>query len=154
MTELYILVGNVGLGKSFFAKELAKLDVVVVNMDSIQQSISGGEYGAYDENKKSIYRKVEISLIEEAFSCGFSVCIDRTNMDRKRRERFINIGKKFTDDIICFNFGKGSDDSLARRIEDNRGISEEVWINLHNKLKGSYEKPLYAEGFSRIFECP
>ena len=73
-------------------------------------------------------------------------------MDTGQRKRFIDIGKRFTDDIICFDFGEGSDVSLTRRLEDSRGISKEVWIGVHNKLKDSYEKPCYEEGFSDIKE--
>lgn len=113
-----------------------------------------GVYGAYDPAKKSIYRKIEETAIEESLKNGMSVCIDRTNMDRKRRKRFIDIGKKFSCDIKCFDFGAGSQADLHRRLENSRGISGKTWDIVFNAMRKSYEKPTLDEGFSEIITPP
>lgn len=152
--ELNILVGNVGSGKSTIARKLAHLGNAVVNMDSIQESISGGIYGAYDPEKKKIYQKIEDTTIEETLKSGMSVCIDRTNMDKKRRSRFIEIGKKYTNNIKCFDFGCGTDEMLKRRLKDTRGVPEKTWYKVFESMRESYEKPDTSEGFSEIIIPP
>ncbi len=155
MPELKIFTGNVGCGKSFLASKFAKrFNDVIVNMDSIQQMVSGGEYGRYDSTKKEVYHAAENAVVEQALSAGLSVVVDRTNMDRKRRKRFIEIGGKYGADIISYDWGKGSVDALARRIATPRGISEHQWLEVQSFMETSYEKPSRDEGFSDIVEAP
>lgn len=155
--DLTILVGNVGCGKSRYAQGKAKLakkmnsKVVVVNMDSIQQMISGGLYDQYDKDKKEIYWAVEEKIINESLERGFSVIVDRTNMDKKRRKRFIDIGKKYWwVKIRCLDWGEGSSEDLKRRIADPRGIDQDKWLSIWKNMRVSYIKPTKEEGFHFI----
>ena len=55
-----MMVGNVGTGKSTLSRKIMNLHgSTIVNMDSLQASLSCEEYGRYDNNKKSIYGAVE-----------------------------------------------------------------------------------------------
>lgn len=152
--ELIILVGNIGCGKSTYAKYRVKNNrlstgMVVVNMDSIQQMIGGGDYGNYDSKKKEIYWAVEEKAICESLERGNSVIIDRTNMDIKRRKRFIDIARRYWwVSVTCLDWGPGSKYDLARRLKNPRGVSDDQWIKVFNKMKELYEKPTKEEGFS------
>jgi len=148
------MTGNIGSGKSLIASKLAKKDHVIVNMDTIQQMISGGEYGKYDSNKKDIYQATEIAAIESALKAGLSVVVDRTNMDKKRRSTFIDVGKKYAKEIISINFGEGTQEGLERRYKNSKGIPEEVWRSVYTYMKKSYEPPCMDEGFDSIIEAP
>ena len=149
-----ILIGNIGSGKSTIAAKFAKMGHVIVNMDIISTMIGGGEYGLYDTKKKEIYHETEHSIIETALKNGFSVVIDRTNMDRKRRESFIKIGKKYAAKIVAYDWGAGDFSGVNRRIKSPNGIPAETWANVYKFMKQSYEPPTLEEGFSKIIEAP
>lgn len=152
--SMNIFIGNVGSGKSIIARKLALKDYVVVNMDMIQEMIGGYRYGLYDAKKKEIYQKTEETIIETALKINYSVVIDRTNMDRKRRQRFIEIGKKYTKDIIAYDWGIGEERELERRISEPRGIPSSVWREVYKSMKKNYEPPELNEGFDRIIIPP
>lgn len=149
-----IFIGNVGSGKSIIARKLALKDYVVVNMDKIQEMIGGYRYGLYDVGKKEIYQKAEEIIIETALKINYSVIIDRTNMDKKRRKRFIDIGKKYANEIIAYNWGIGENDCLERRIDNSRGIPRRIWKEVYESMRKSYEEPELEEGFDKIIEMP
>jgi len=153
-TGLTVFTGNIGCGKSLLASKLAKMGTVIVNMDSIQQMVSGGAYGQYDKEKKDVYWAAENATIEAALKSNLSVVIDRTNMDRKRRERFIAIGKKYGAKIVSYNWGAGTEHDLQRRLENCRGVSEETWRSVFEYMQKSYEPPSVGEGFDTIIEPP
>lgn len=155
MPNLKVFTGNIGCGKSFLASRFAKqFNDVVVNMDSIQQMVGGYEYGLYDNNKKEIYQSIETAAIEQALSGGHGVVIDRTNMDRKRRARFIEIGKKYAANIISYDWGIGSIDGANRRIKHSHSIPASTWGQVYEFMKKSYERPSLDEGFSKIIIPP
>lgn len=152
--ELIVLVGNIGCGKSWYAKQRAKRGDVIVNMDSITEMV-GGEYNNYDSEKKEIYWAIEEKAICESLERGFSVIIDRTNMDKKRRKRFIDIGNRYPwVKIRCLDWGEGTNSDLLNRQEKSvcRGIAESKWEEIFLKMKASYEHPTKEEGFHLITE--
>ncbi len=154
MSKLIIMVGNIGCGKSFLASKLAKKGSVVVNMDTIQQSLAGGEYGLYDFHKKKVYHAVELTAIETALDQGFDVVVDRTNIGKKIREKYIALGKKYTDKIICYDYGPGEHFELERRLDSARGVPNYQWLEVFETMRKRYEEPTSAEGFSNIYVPP
>lgn len=153
MKELIIMTGNIGSGKSLVSSKYAKMGYVVVNMDAIQTMIGGGEYGLYDIDKKDIYNSIENVAISTALSKGFSVVIDRTNMDRKRRSRYIELGRNFGALIVSMDFTE-SKGGLERRIKNSYGIPSETWIKVHEAMFHLYEEPSIDEGFDELREAP
>ena len=151
---LSIMTGNIGSGKSLLAMKYAKMGQVVVNMDCIQKMVGGGEYGLYDNEKKEVYHAAEIITIESALNLGLSVVVDRTNMDRKRRARFIEAGKSYAKEIISIDFGKGTQDGLNRRLDTPHGIPRAQWEDVYAYMKKSYEPPSLEEGFNQLIEAP
>ena len=151
---LNIFVGNIGSGKSVVARKLAFQGAAVFNMDSFQQMIAGGEYGAYDVAKKDIYQEAENLTIRKALEAGLSVVVDRTNMDRKRRERFIKIGQEFGARIVAYDWGLGSPNNVLRRMKSPRGIPMERWQTIYETMKASYDPPCLEEGIDQIIVPP
>lgn len=150
---LRIMIGNIGTGKSLIAHKFAQRGEVIINMDSITRMIGGGEYGSYDSQKRDIYHSAEKVIIETALEQSFDVVIDRTNIDRKSRARFLQFGQKYSAEIIAYDFGAGDTDSLNRRISDST-ISRSVWEKVHCSMSEAYEKPELDEGFSLIEQMP
>jgi len=154
MPTLNLCIGNIGSGKTLLAAKFAKMGHVVCNMDSIQSMVSGGEYGLYDNAKKEVYQAAEDAIITKALESGLSVVVDRTNMDRKRRRRFIEIGKKYASNIIAYHWGPGDEKCLNRRQANPHGIPAAQWAQVFKFMQDSYEPPTTEEGFSEIIEAP
>lgn len=153
--EIVIFTGNIGSGKSLLASKYAKKGYVIINNDDITRMVQGGEYGAYDFQKRTIYKAIEFAGIEEALNCGLSVVIDRTNMKKSDRARYIEVGKKYGAKIISRDFGIGSiDTTLTRRFKDHKGVPNEVWCSVFAKMASSYEAPHHDEGFDEIVIAP
>lgn len=152
--ELIIFTGNIGCGKSLLASKFAKMKYVVVNNDAIVKMIGGGEYGAYDHNKKEIYHVAEQVIINASLSKGLSVVIDRTNMDKKHRDRFIEIGREYQAKIISYDWGPGTIADMQRRINNPYGVSSRQWQGVFNAMFESYEEPTIDEGFNEIVIPP
>lgn len=152
--QMSIFVGNIGSGKSLLARKLAFKGAVVFNMDAFTEMIAGGEYGAYDIAKKDIYHSAETLTIRKALEAGLSVVIDRTSMDRKRRQSFIAIGQEYGAKIVAYNWGPGTPNNILRRMKNPRGIPMAQWETVYETMKKAYEPPILEEGFSEIIEAP
>lgn len=148
---MHMMVGNVGSGKSEMAKHLSKkYKAVIVNMDAIQESMHGF-YGGYREEMKPIYRSVEEAIINGALSNGVDVVIDRTNMDKKRRSRFIDIAKNHGVEVDAYVMPIISVETLLeRRMKNPRGMSESKWRTVIENMRASYEDVTTDEGIVYI----
>lgn len=152
MQELVLLVGNVGCGKSFLAKRLAKRGAIVVNNDNLLQMYHG-EY-TYDSDLREFYHEVEDVTIKQALKSGRSVVIDRTNIDEKSRKRFIDIGHIHGVKITSFDFGPGQDMQLQRRLNDPKGQTIDTWRSVYNMMHMKYKKPSSEEGIDGVYTAP
>ena len=154
MQELILLVGNVGCGKSFLAKRLTKRGAIAINNDALLQTFHGGEY-TYDSNLKEFYHECEREIFSNALMTGRSIVVDRTNMDKKSRQRFIEPSQKYPDlEVVVFDFGPGTDISLQRRLNSPKEQTAKTWTSVHKMLKSKYEKPSFDEDIHRIYEAP
>lgn len=153
--KLSLMIGNIGTGKSTIAHKLAFQGSAIFNMDSFQEMLGGGEYGRYDPKKRDVYATGENETIRAALKAGLDVCVDRTNMDLKRRERFIQIGKEYGAKIVAYHFGVGDKTKcLANRAKNPRGVPMSVWEQVYDKMAADYKPPTPEEGFSEIIEAP
>jgi predicted kinase len=154
---MIILTGNVGSGKSFLASKLAVWGAVVVNMDSIVKMVLGGRYDVYDPNKKDVYRRIEEEAIRAGIESGNEVVVDRTNMDRKTRSRYINIAKSCGSLVTCYDFGSGKglfDKLIERRAKNQRNVTIRRWEKIISHFSEIYEPPSEDEGIDNILTPP
>jgi len=154
LSTLNVFIGNIGSGKSVLANRFAKDGDVIVNMDSIQQMVGGGEYGLYDYKKKEIYQNIEATAILTALRTGNDVVVDRTNMDKARRARYVEYGNRFGCKIIAYDWGPGYPECLERRQDDSNGIPAATWETVFHTMSNNYEKPSLDEGFDVIYTGP
>lgn len=154
MSNVKLLVGNIGTGKSILAHRFALEGDCVVSMDTIQAMCAGGNYGMYDFKKSNVYHAAEDAMIEAALKTGLNVVIDRTNIDTKTRRRFIDLVKPHTDHIRAYDFGPGDVRTLHNRIRDPRGVPQETWNKVHQFMQEQYVKPSLEEGFSSVVDMP
>ncbi len=93
--RLILLVGFVGSGKTTYARELWKTAphrLVRVSMDDLIQMLS---FYDYQRHLVDLYRRQERSTVIHALARGLDVVVDRTNLDRKTRQVFLDIGRTF-----------------------------------------------------------
>lgn len=152
--SVFIMVGNIGSGKSTLIRKLINMhDGVIINKDSLFESMCGS-YGIYDSNKIDFYNDVEFELMRSSLKKGYNVFIDRLNINKEQRTKFINIAKEYTDKIIAYDFGHDNEEGLERRKKNNRGMPDSVWEKVFEITKKAYEPPTKEEGFSEIKTPP
>lgn len=156
MTSMHMMVGNVGTGKSEMAKHLARMfqNPCIVNMDSIAESIHGSS-GVYNPTMKPVYHAVEETLIRESLAAGCEVIIDRTNIDKARRGRFIDIAQSFNAPVIVYEFPVANIPAynmLENRMKESRGVSRERWQDVIDKMSASYEAPDMDERLNDLID--
>jgi len=150
VNELIILTGNIGCGKSTFAREnFGDLcDWIIVNDDAITTMIGGGVYTNYDKSKKYLYKDIELMCVQLGLENGYNVVVDMPNMKSISRKRFINIGKRYGAKIRSYDWGSGNITDLSHRLKNPRGYDK--WEESFNTKKKEYEKPSIDEGFNDI----
>ena len=136
--EAIILIGSPGSGKSTFCENnLVPKGYIRINQDTLKT------------------REKVIKCLEENLKEGKKVVIDSTNPEKKGRETYIKICKKYGYYIRAFNFIMSKD--LAMHLNNLRAINKQRkhfsgYVNaipIHAFFK-NYEEPNKTEGFNEI----
>lgn len=142
--DIVLLCGIPGSGKStYYWTTLERLGYVRVNQDIL----------------KSL--KACVGAVEEALSSKKSVAIDATNIDRKTRSGWIDIGKKHDVPVRCVHLKTSNalseHNNEVRALggktmnpEDRSRVPRHVIVTMHKKL----EPPTTAEGLQDVLEIP
>jgi len=146
-----IIVGNIGTGKSTYAKNNLKDKCLVWNADEIRKMFHPGVY-IFDVEENLVIQSMKIAFIEEGLRLGFDLCFDDTNINREIRSELISIIREASEDveIRCIDFGKGNDETLERRRKESRGVNPDLWNEVHKKFFDEYQEPQLDEGFKEI----
>jgi len=151
MQLMYLMCGNVGVGKSHIARKLARREGGVIgSIDESSSMCHGGDLDRYDSNLKDIYHAAEKALIAKSFDQGVSVIIDRHNINVATRQRYIRYWQNRGGLVVGIDMGDGDADSLHRRIVNGKGIPKHVWTGIHNSNQERWEPPSDEEGFDGI----
>lgn len=150
-----VLCGNVGTGKTTFLKNLINTkfenEFLSVDIDQIATMLQGGSYLNFNEKNFAIYGEVKRTIAEIIFKHGKLPIIDGMHFTSKMRKPFIDMAKANGYAIICVNFGRGSEESLARRVNEGRGKGEDLWRMVHNRTYNNFEEPSVDEGFTKVY---
>jgi predicted kinase len=150
--HVQILVGMIASGKSTYARNAAKAGFVVVNDDSISESIQGGDYGLYDRSLKPLYKSTASHIAHTALALGRSVVIDTGSRSRTTRMRWTTLAKSLDVPIIAitFPFTTPNEHALRRYNADSRGYSLEQWQAVAERHWQDWEPVGDDEGFNNI----
>ena len=140
---LVILMGNVGTGKT--------------TIGNFVQRNYGGKRFSIDEFKEvnkilsspDLDRKLRLE-IEAELMHHRSVILDGKYLLKKSRSTWIYMANRFGINVIAIDCGCGDDLSLLARLNDNRGISEEIWRKEFETSRSMFESPVMEEGFNVI----
>ncbi len=155
--EVHVLVGMISSGKSTYALNAARAGFVVVNDDSICESIHGGDYSLYDKACKTIYKSIGISILTHAIALGKSVVIDTGSRNRTTRARWVSLAKALDVPVYAIEFPIEHPTIHARRRADSdgRGFGYEKWLEVaHRHWEELDFEPIdHREGFTDIIDA-
>jgi len=153
-----IFVGFPASRKTTYCKEFHGFDVRVC-IEDINKSMSQ----EFKLEWKRLYSSVEEKMILEALRYRLDIVIDRTNLDKKRRRRFLDIVDDFRNSpgaqeikIICKHF------DIPFEVCKERYLSARDWTQIEKieiedffeRMSSEFEKPSLKEGFDRIVVLP
>jgi predicted kinase len=161
MQKLYIMVGNVGSGKSTWIKEFVQRPSEfvenwrVVSKDAFRWMLGGGIY-LFDSRIEALIHSWAITVVEELLTTGSNVIYDETNMDKETREPFIDLVEIDPVGIDVYavvapRISKG--EALKRKAKPSvsYGYSQEEWAEVWERKEGKYEPPVLEEGLSGVY---
>lgn len=158
--KLFLMVGNIGTGKSTTAKRIVDTStntidnyrIKTVSADEIATMLTGGYYGPniWDSRHMHLYSTIKQCAVENALVHGFDIVVDGAHMNKAMRKPYIDIAKKFNAEVIVYlhTYSKG----LQRRIANPRSIHTNAtqWTDIHNNFAKIYEEPELNEGITNI----
>lgn len=150
----YILVGHPYTGKSSFIKEQKIINdnvPVIISSDMFLEQYAaqyGLSYSDIFHEKIKWATKESDNMFDYAIEHGLDIVIDKTNMTKKSREKWIKPLLENDYEIVCVVFKHLTKDELDKRrsTRTDKFISDEV-INM---MISKYEQPNVHEGISHI----
>lgn len=154
--RMILLVGQIASGKTTLAREYAKMGAAIVSEDAIVEAVHAGDYSAYRERHKPIYKAVENTIVLTALALGRLVVIDRTNLSKASRARFIALARSLDCDVdaIVFPLGAAALHAQRRADSDSRGLTFTTWLRVAERKEKEIEWPTAEEGLVHIIHRP
>lgn len=154
MQNLIVTTGNVGCGKTTWVREYTNShdEVFVVDNDSLSTMLGGKGKYVYDDRYWKLYSELKKRIVRTILEMrpNATVIIDGTHMAKRHRETWVKMAHEVNARIQAVDFGPGTDASLQRRQNENRGTSPEQWAKVHGYFQRLYERPDLNEGFDSI----
>ena len=142
-TELIMLVGIPGSGKSMVAERYAQQGCRVHSSDAVREMLYGKEE---IQGKAHEVFSVLMRDLADDLQAGYSCVADATNLSRKRRIAMLSSLSGKTEKKTCVLVLADPDTCLERNGARQRTVPPE---RLHDMLC-SFETPYYYEGWDRI----
>lgn len=153
--RLVVMVGPPGCGKSTLAKYLhAYCGHLVVDHDSIVTGLHAGEYSAYNEAFRPIYKAVEYAAVSSVLSLtnGPGIVVDRCNETILSRTKWVGTASSLNRPCIALNlFDHTAEQLTRRRMTHARGVSEDIWRRVITARIRQFVSPTVCEGFERVW---
>lgn len=150
---LEILVGKIASGKSTYCKAMAMSGALIVNDDSLVNSIHAGANYLYKPELKPLYKQLDSVIIHFGLNGNYQVIIDRPNLNPKTRRRYIEIAHSLDKKVRCILFPfLDKKIHIDRRMNENRGYSRESWEKVYDRQLSEYVEPSLDEGFCEIIK--
>lgn len=151
MKRLIILIGNIGTGKSTFAKTYQKKGYVIIARDQLRYAIGNGRYIFNPRYELAIWR-TELYLFREFIDLGVDILVDEVGMNKLMRKRYIRYAKNNGYKITAIVMPKLSKKvAVERRMKNPHGQPDaKMWAQVWEKFNKMYERPTKKEGFDLI----
>ncbi len=106
MSELLILVGLPGSGKSFFARKWVEEDHLNrerLNFDDLRLQLYGPDW-KWNRKDETYMKEIAEASVKINLEQGKSVVIDNTNLSAKARDRWAEIGREHGSSVVVRSF--------------------------------------------------
>lgn len=149
--ELIILVGNIGTGKSTYAKRYQKKGYIIIARDQLRYAIGGGQY-IFNREYEPVIWKTELYMFKKFVDLDKNIVVDEVGINPIIRKRYIKYAKKRGYKIIAVVMPYLTrEKAVARRMKDPHGQpSKKLWRMVWEKFEMGYEPPSKEEGFNQI----
>lgn len=144
---LYVMVGASGSGKSTLAKELEQLflDTEIVSSDDARKKLWGNEND--QQNPKKVFNYCEEIICCHADVFDTNIIFDATNLYKKYRKRWVDIGKKYFNKVVAIWCNTSKANCIANQDKKER----QVPTNIVERQWDSCEPPRLDEGFDAVW---
>lgn len=147
LSKIVILIGLPGSGKTTIRNELLASgdDYEVLSSDDIIMEIGKGE--TYNEKFNSVKGRDVDGILDKRFrkavSDGKNIIVDRTNLSRKSRKRFLGqVPKEYEKKaIVCLTGQK----ELAKRNEERETEGKYIGTDVFHRMMKQFYSPLFDE---------
>jgi tRNA uridine 5-carbamoylmethylation protein Kti12 len=155
MSNIYMLIGFPGSGKTTWAREFVKKplrvgdDLVIVNRDMFRKMLSG-EY-TFDKDRELLIRRITLGCIKEILKDEYDLIMDECNIKKNIRDAWLfdfELPSYYNVNYVWF---KESDKNLEYRMQNSRGQTEKYWADVIDSMKKSFEEPTFDEPFCRLY---
>ena len=102
---VYLMVGNIGTGKTTLAKSLINQHTLYISDDLLAPLMTNGRYDAdvWTQAHFRVYRQLKLCALEAAIRNNFDCIIDGTNISIANRAKYIELAKKVGCYVICYD---------------------------------------------------
>lgn len=149
--ELMLLIGNIGSGKTTYAKKYVEKGYINISKDNLRFNIGAGKY-IFDRRYEKTIFEVEKKMFQNFCRLGVNIVVDGTNVTRTLRKRYISYAKRYNYKIIGIVFPfLPRKTALKRRFKDPRGDKNKMkWGEVWEMFNFCYCIPLKKEGFNKL----
>lgn len=153
--KCYILVGNIGCGKSTYVKNNLQGENVVVSRDKIRYMFGNGDY-VFDKKLEPTVAEANICIIENLMRTGVNIVIDETNVNDILRASYLTLAKSNGYESIAIVLPRLPKElAVDRRMNDPHGQpNREIWESVWERFDNMYVNPTLEEGFDEIVNIP
>jgi tRNA uridine 5-carbamoylmethylation protein Kti12 len=140
--KVYILIGLLGSGKSTESKRLASLnDSFIINVDSLRQMLYG-KYNFIQEDENIIETLFNRILFQLLIKSDKDIIIDESNyiLTKQSRKQLVETILEIKNTEIIYVICPDQEKNLERRLEKNKGLSDDIWISVNERMKNEYEE--------------
>jgi predicted kinase len=151
--KLQVLVGMIASGKSTYARNAARQEIICMNDDAIVNMLHADDYTLYDPKLKVLYKTVENQIIGTGLAMGKTVIVDRgLNVSQGGRQRWLALARSYDVPCEAILFEKASPEEHARRRagSDLRGHDYDYWLRVATIHHDVYAPPTVREGFDTV----
>lgn len=150
MPKCTFLIGVPGSGKSTWLAQQGELEnTMAISTDDIISQIAHEYEMTYDEafwDLTKFAEKVMWRSLEDSAYFEDHIIIDRTNLSRKSRARFIKFLQGYEFEAVVFPTPESEE--WNRRLNSRPGKT--IPLNVLQSMAKNFDEPSEAEGFSKI----
>lgn len=143
MPKITVLMGLPGSGKSYYAEKSMEGSPIRVSSDEIRERIfrdvASQKYNRY------VFSIMRL-MVEKAIGAGCDVLVDSTNIQRKHRKPWIDIGGRMGIDVVCLFVDPPLEECLKRNAIRERHVP----IDVIQQMSAHLEPPNLEEGFKEV----